>query len=58
MDKMLKIEKSLASKLLTANNDILQNLQKKQEKNNLRLNLKPKVKQNSLKVNNNFADGK
>ena len=55
---MLKIEKSLASKLLTANNDVLQNLQKKQEKNNLRLNLKPKVKQNSLKVNNNFADGK
>ena len=50
MDTMVKIEKKLASKLLSVKNDVIQNLQKKQEKGNVKVNLKSKVKQEELSV--------
>lgn len=51
MNKMVKIEKKLASKLLSVKNDVIQNLQKKQEKSNKKINLKSRMKYEELSIN-------
>ena len=51
MDIMVKIEKKLASKLLCVKNDVIQNLQKKQEKSSKKVNLKSKTKCEELSIN-------